>query len=274
MPVADSDGVAVHYGVAEDGETVANGSETVALLADVGYGPWAWSWQHPALAGPFETLVVATRGTGRSDAGTGRSDSPPGPYSVADLAADLEAVLADHGARSAHLVGAGLGGAVALSHALRYDRARSLALLGATADGAGLDLAAGFATPADDAALLASLRRACSARFLSRQPDALRQMVAWRRAEDAVGETWRAHAAALAGFDATDRLYEVDVPALVVHGTADRVVPVERGAALAAGLPRGRLERRAGAGHLVGVEHSAAVNDLLVGFLEAHGGDG
>ncbi|PSQ09175.1 alpha/beta hydrolase, partial [Halobacteriales archaeon QS_5_70_15] len=65
-------------------------------------------------------------------------------------------------------------------------------------------------------------------------------------------------------------LYEVDQPALVVHGTADAVWPPAGGAALAADLPRGRHVPVEGAGHLVGVERSRTVNDLLTGFLEEH----
>jgi len=59
----------------------------------------------------------------------------------------------------------------------------------------------------------------------------------------------------------------VTTPALVVHGTADAVWPPERGEALAENLPRGRFEPLSGAGHLVHVERSRVVNDLLTGFL-------
>jgi len=91
--------------------------------------------------------------------------------------------------------------------------------------------------------------------------------VTWRAAEDASRSVFGAHAAAVAGFDVSDRLYEITQPALVVHGGDDAVWPPERGAALAEGLPRGAFSEVPDAGHLVHVEASRRVNDDLLGFL-------
>ena len=68
--------------------------------------------------------------------------------------------------------------------------------------------------------------------------------------------------------DCSDRLVEVTDPALVVHGGADGVWPVAGAERLAEGLPRGELRCVDGAGHLVGCEAAAPVNDALVGLLE------
>ncbi|MFC6731343.1 alpha/beta fold hydrolase [Haladaptatus sp. GCM10025893] len=121
MDVTTTDGTTLFAQAAGDGETVT-------FVGDAGYGAWQWGWQHAALTGPFETLVYDHRGVGRSE-------KPPGPYSVEQLADDLEAVLSAHGARKTHLVGAGLGGMVALDYARRYARARTLTLLGTAARG-------------------------------------------------------------------------------------------------------------------------------------------
>lgn len=121
MPTARREGVSIYYGT--DGE-----GETVVFLSDLGFGAWQWGWQHAALAGPYETLAYDQRGTGRSD-------TPSGPYSVEDLATDLDAILADHGSRGVHLVGAGLGGMVALAYAREYGRARTLTLIGTSPGG-------------------------------------------------------------------------------------------------------------------------------------------
>jgi pimeloyl-ACP methyl ester carboxylesterase len=50
-------------------------------------------------------------------------------------------------------------------------------------------------------------------------------------------------------FDSMARAAGVTRPALVVHGTADRVVPFELGRALSAALPRARLLELPGVGH-------------------------
>ena len=149
MPTTSNSGVTLHYETTGDGPTVV-------FVNDAGYGAWLWGWHHDAVAGPYEALVWDLRGTGESDA-------PAGPYDVATLAADLEAVLGDHGVRSAHLVGAGLGGMVALEHAREYARAGTLTLLGTTADGSQVDRDAldALAAPLDDPdALWDSLRGA------------------------------------------------------------------------------------------------------------------
>lgn len=53
----------------------------------------------------------------------------------------------------------------------------------------------------------------------------------------------------LAVQDQRARLPVVSCPALVLHGSLDRVIPVGAGRALAAALPQGRLHELAGAGH-------------------------
>ncbi|AQL42965.1 alpha/beta hydrolase [Halorientalis sp. IM1011] len=257
MPTATNDGVELFYETAGDGPTVA-------FVNPAGYGAWCWSWLVEELAGPVETLVWDLRGTGRSDA-------PPGPYDVATLAADFEAVLSDHGARTTHLVGAGLGGMVALEYARKHGRAASLALLGTTADGSRVDadaLAALQAPRDDPEALRASLRGAFSSGVVENHPEAVDRIVEWRAEDDADAAEWDAQRAAMTEFEA-DALYEVTTPALVVHGREDAVVPVAAGRDLADDLPRGTFEG-IDAGNLVAAEEPAVVADLLAGHLDEY----
>ena len=241
-------------------ETAGSGP-TVAFVGDVGYGAWQWGWQHAAVAGPYESLVADLRGTGRSDA-------PPGPYAVEDLVADFTTVLSDAGVRSAHVVGAGLGGMVALEAARTTARVDSLVLLGTAASGADLDLEPLWGDPDDPDALESSLAAGLSDAFVDARPDAVERMVEWRSEADADRAAWEAQAAAVADFDVSDRLYEITAPALVCHGRDDAVWPPARGEALAEGLPRGEFYGVEDAGHLVHVEASRRVNDDLIGFLD------
>lgn len=260
MPTATNDGVELYYDTAGNEQ-----SPTIAFVNPVGYGAWCWSWLADALVGPVETLVWDLRGTGRSDA-------PDGPYDVATLAADLEAVLADDESRTVHLVGAGLGGMVALEHAREYSRAGTVTLLGTTADGSRVDRDAldALAAPLDDTdALRESLRGAFSPGVVDEHPDAVDRIVEWRRDDDADPDGWDAQAAAMTAFDASDALYEVTTPALVCHGRADAIVPFEAGRELADGLPRGEFEA-IDAGHLVAAEEPAAIEDALTAFLADH----
>jgi len=260
MPTATNGGVELYY------ETAGSGP-TVAFVNPVGYGGWCWAWLADALVGPVEVLVRDPRGTGRSDA-------PPGPYDVGALADDLEAVLADHGAGDVHLVGAGLGGMVALRYALDGTPASTLTLLGTAADGSRVDEAAlsGLTADRDDErALRESLRGAFSPGIVDDDPGIVDRIVDWRREDDADPDGWAAQTAAMTGFDVSDRCHEITTPALVCHGRHDDVVPVAAGRDLAEGLPRGEF-REVDAGHLVAVEEPSAVEDALTAFLADAGG--
>jgi pimeloyl-ACP methyl ester carboxylesterase len=252
VPYATNGDVALFYDTHGE-DAVSDG--TVVFVSDVGYGAWQWGWHVDAVAGERRTLTWDLRGTGRSDA-------PPGPYTVNALAADLEAVLADAGVATAHLVGHGLGGMVALRHARRHGRAVALALCGIAADGDAVDADAldGLRGDGRDA-----LEGAFSSAFLADGP--VEQVVAWREEDDAGPEAWEAQAAAMRSFEAGP-LYEVTLPALVFHGVDDPVVPPEAGESLATDLPRGRHEAVAGR-HLAAVEHARATADELLAFLDA-----
>ncbi len=252
--VTTDDGVTLNYEL--DGE-----GETVAFVNEAGLGAWLWGWQHAALTGPYETLVWDMRGTGASDA-------PPGPYAIGRLTDDLEAVLADAAVPSVHLVGAGLGGMVALTYAKRYNRVDSLVLADTAASGDAVDAAALeslFAPLDDETALHASLEGAFSGDFFHDRPEMVERIVAWRTADDAGPDAREAQATAMLDFEMGD-LYEITLPALVLHGDDDPVVPRIAGEQLAADLPRGEFEPAAGR-HLPFVEHARAVNDRLFDFL-------
>jgi pimeloyl-ACP methyl ester carboxylesterase len=267
MPYADNGGVSIHYEVGGDEErTTTSGDEPVVLLADAGYGAWQWGWQYAALAGPFEVVIPTARGVGKSD----RSGSD----SIAQLSDDLEAVLADHRARKVHLVGAGMGGMVALQYALDHSRAETLTLLGTSPGGPGAapiaeDVREALVVDTDDPdALRESLKPVASDELLETD-ELVERIVEWRQAEDAPIAAQRGHFDAMADFDVSDRLYEITIPALVMHGDEDRVMPVENGRLLGEGLPKGEFRAFPGE-HLFYVERSKAVNDALVGFLDEH----
>ena len=255
-----SDGVELYYEISGSGETVV-------FVNDAGFGAWLWGWHHGKIAGPREAIVWDLRGTGRSD-------TPAGPYDVGRLAADLEAVLSAAGVRSAHLVGAGLGGMIALQYARKYSRAESLTIFNAAASGEAVDesaMRALYAPPDDREALEQSLSGAFSEAFRDAEPALVDQICAWRAQEDATPPGFEAQVDAMLSFDGGP-LYEITVPTLVCHGLEDPVVPIEAGEKLAEGLPRREFEPVEGR-HLCFIEHSIAVTDRLVAFLDEHAGD-
>jgi len=267
MPLASNGGVDVYYEV--DGPA---DSPTVVLVEGLGYGRWMWNWQREALAERYETIVIDNRGTGKSDA-------PDGPYSIVEMAADVEAVLADHEAERAHLVGASMGGMIVQRYALDHDRAASIALLCSSPGGED----APAASPEVQAIMVAEpegyderevlrhrMAPAMTDGFPERNDDLMERIVDWRLEQDADEAAREAQLAAVGAFDASDRLGEVDVPALVAHGTADRILPVENADLLADGLPDARLELVEGGPHLFFIEQADAVNETLLAFLDEH----
>ena len=252
--VRTDDGTDLYYRSAGSGDPVV-------FVGECGFGAWQWAWQYDGLSGPYETIAWDLRGTGRSDA-------PDGPYDVDRLGADLEAVLAANAVRSAHVVGAGLGGMVALRYAREYTRAGTLALFGTAPSGDRVDAAALrrlFPESNDSEALRDSLSGAFSGQFLTEATEAVDRICEWRREEDAGADGREAQIEAVESFEAGP-LYELTLPTLVFNGLEDPVVDPATGRELAEDLPRGSFEAVEGR-HLPQVEHARAVTDRLDGFF-------
>ncbi|ELZ42170.1 hydrolase or acyltransferase of alpha/beta superfamily protein [Halorubrum californiense DSM 19288] len=264
MPTVTRDGVAIDYAVDGDPD-----GPTVLLLEGLGYGRWMWRWLAEALADGYEVLRPDNRGTGDSDV-------PEGPYTVPEMAADAAAVLDDRDADAVHVCGASMGGMIAQELALADDRVASLTLL-CTSPG-GDDAAPTppevqehiFSAPEDAdprERIRYLMEPAVSDGFYEREPELVDRIVDWRLAGDATPTGREAQAAAVAAFDASDRLDAVDVPTLILHGTADRVLPAENAELLADRLPHADVELFDGGPHLFFIEERERVNDRIRTFL-------
>lgn len=74
---------------------------------------------------------------------------------------------------------------------------------------------------------------------------------------------------ACAAYPGLDRAASVEVPSLVIAGSADRMTPPDAAGRLAGSLAAGRLEIVEGAGHLAMAEQPERVTALMRGFLGA-----
>ncbi len=101
--------------------------------------------------------------------------------------------------------------------------------------------------------------------FSPQTPDQLREL-ATRRMLEARHTVVHNDFAACNVFDASDRLGEIDVPALIVHGTADKMTPFHYAEFLASGLPHAELVEIPNAGHMVMLEQPEAVAEALHSF--------
>ncbi|WP_181686383.1 alpha/beta fold hydrolase [Halorhabdus salina] len=254
MPTVQNGDVALRYATAGEGPTIV-------FVNDVGFGAWYWSYLQPAIAGPDETVVWDPRGTGDSGA-------PDGPYAIETLVEDLATVISAVDTRRVHLVGAGLGGAIAFEYARRNDNVASLALLGTAAgDAVDAERLAALAAPLDEPdALRESLSGGFKPGVPEEHPETIERIVGWRAEDDADPDGHAAQRAAWIEADLPDR-YEVTTPALVVSADADRIVDPDATARLAADLPRGE-HRRVDGGHLFPVSESQVVGDELRAWLD------
>jgi 3-oxoadipate enol-lactonase len=241
--------------------------EPLLLLEGLGQGMWAWREQIPAFARHFRTIAYDTRGTGRSPA-------LETPYGIEELAEDAAAILAG---RRAHVVALSMGGYVALTLALaRPELVRSLVLTGTGAGGADRVPREPYVRKAFADALGLPLeeygRRTMPYTFASgwteRNPERFEEILAARLEHPTSYETIEMHATACYGFyDRGCEVERISAPALVVHGDADLIVPVENGRALAARLPNARYIELAGRGHNLPLEEPETFNRLVLEFI-------
>jgi pimeloyl-ACP methyl ester carboxylesterase len=244
--------------------------ETVVFVEGLGYSRWMWRWQREAFGDQYEVLLPDNRGTGDSD-------EPEGPYTISEMAGDLEAVLEDADVDHAHVIGASMGGMIALQYALEYDRVESLCILCSSFGGDETvpipeETQVKMFTVPDEyderQAIRHKMSPALSEGYAEENPQQIDRIVEWRLQTDASDRARLWQAQAVDAFDVSDRCDEIEVPTLVLHGTADRVVPFENGEMLSDRLPNAKLIPIDGGPHLFFIEQADPVTEHLMEFLD------
>ena len=208
--------------------------------------------------------------------GAGGSEVIDEPVCMRDFAADLVGLLDFLGLAWADLVGLSFGGRVVQELALGWpERARRVVLCGTSAGGR--LHASGDVRAHEALRTLATTDASTWAQevapllfgedYRTRHPDRIAALARWRARHrpDPVGlrRQWEAWA----GFDLADRLPEIAQPTLVLHGTEDRISPVENAEKLAGAIPGARLVLLDGVGHSPNVEAPERFNHLIRSFL-------
>lgn len=255
-------GTTVHH-VAESGDAQGR---PIVFANSLGTDLRVWDAVLPLLPAGLRVL--------RSDKrGHGLSDCPPGPWTIADLADDLAAILDARGIRDAAIVGLSVGGLIAQSLAARRpDLVRVLVLSNTaakigTADTWNDRIAAvetGGITPIADAVLERWFTPAFRADPARLAP--WRNMLARTPAAG-----YAATCAAIRDADLTASTRTLKQPTLALAGDADGSTPPDLVGATAALIGGARFEVIADAGHIPGVEQPEAYAGLLTAFLQETG---
>jgi 3-oxoadipate enol-lactonase len=249
------------------------GGAPVLLIQGLGHAMWAWRYQLPALGAHRRTIAFDNRGAGRSS-------KEPGPFSMEQFAGDALSVLDALGVDSAHVLGVSMGGFISQLLTLRApERVRSLVLVGTGPGGPeharvpGETVKAWLANaglPPPEYARR-TMHLSFSPGWSEEHAERYEELLAARLEHPTPSECW------LAQFDAANRFLdsgapvdEIAVPVLVVHGDADRVVPVSNGQLLARRIAGAELALLPGRGHVVQLESPDEFNRLVEAFLE-HG---
>ncbi len=234
-----------------------------SLAADTGM----WAEQVPALLGAgYRVLRIDLRGHGGSEAS-------PGPYRMAQLGDDLAFVLRALDLGPVHYAGLSLGGmsgqALALDHP---GLLRSVMICDALPESLpNADAIWGPRIRAVRAAgTMQPVAQATIERWLTPEFEAARP-ARWREILDTIAATapegYAGCAEAISDFSHVARLPGLAIPACIVCGADDHVVPPAEGERIARLVPDGRFHAIPGARHLPNVEKPDAFNALLLDWL-------
>ncbi len=238
-------------------DVVGAGPPLVLLHGASSTGREDFGAQLTRLRTAFTCVLPDARGHARTvhDAASG--------LALADLVADLAALVDGLGFATFDLVGFSMGAATALAYASeRPARLRSLVLVGA-------------ATEREPRTSV--IRHLADVGRIERQDPAWAAALA-RRHDPFQGEgAWRRLMRAIIDFVAAQEppspaaLRRIEVPALVVVGDRDPVVPVPQAVALARQLPDARLFVVPGCGHEVPAKRPGLFAEGLTGFYRSIG---
>lgn len=264
MPLLNRDGFRLSYEVRGTGETLV-------LLSGLGLGSAPWEQTVEMLGEHFQCILIDNRGTGGSD-------TPPGPYTIDEMADDVVAVLDSLRIPRASAVGWSMGGSILQSVLSRYpDRIGRAVLLSALAR----------YTRTQHAWL--DCLRALRASELSEEDRTMFGMAwsftgktlmdharSWDLAQmsaslpgGASDEAYEYQSAGLRAYDARPHLGKVTAEVMVLVGAEDVLTPPEQAVEIAELIPGARLKVLPRGSHGMLLEYPAETIGAMASFLKS-----
>ena len=251
-------------------EVSGAGPQTLVLVNGVGDPLEGWVNQTADfLAADLRLVTLDNRGVGRSS-------QPPGPYTSAQMAADLHAVVTAAGLDRFHLCGVSMGGVIAQEYALAHPGALRSLILANTFAAADPFTRAAFLTWAEVAACagMPMMMRAqapwiFSPDFYAEFPERVAALIAEAAGSTQPAAAFAAQMAALVDHDARDRLSRLTTPTLVIAAADDIIIRPALSARLFEALPAASWCMVPG-GHAAFWEDPGPWNHAVLQFVQAH----
>lgn len=251
-------------------EVSGAGSPTLVLVNGVGDPLEGWANQ------TADFLAAGLRVVSFDNRGVGRSSQPPGPYTSAQMAADLHAVVTAAGLDAFHLAGVSMGGVIAQEYAIAHPANLRSLVLANTFAAADPFTRAAFQTWAQvaEAAGLPMMMRVqapwiFSPGFYAEHPDRVAELIAGAELSTQPAAAFAAQTAALVDHDARDRLAALITPTLVIAAADDIIIRPALSRRLFEALPDAAWTVVPG-GHAAFWEDPGPWNQAVLEFVHAH----
>ncbi|WP_026928799.1 3-oxoadipate enol-lactonase [Glycomyces tenuis] len=237
--------------------------EPVVLLNSLGATLDMWKPQVEPLGEEFRLVRFDIRGHGGTNAESG-------DWNVGDLADDVADMLDGLGVERAHMVGISLGGAIAMTMAVRHPGRVDRLVLMSTAPKLGTiegwhERARTVKAEGCEAVADAAMDRWFSPHFHAAHPKVVAEFRERFAGCDAEG--YASCCEAIAKFDLREQLDAIEAETLVVYGTDDETISRADAEGIAAEIDGAEVLAVDGAKHLVSAERPDLVNERLIGFL-------
>ncbi len=259
MPSVDASGTELNYLRAGEGEP---------MLLIQGMSATHLAWGRPFLdeiESSFDAIVFDNRGMGLS----GEAELP---FTTADMAADTLGLLDALELESAHVVGISMGGMIAQELALAHpERIRTLTIGASYCGGADGTLMA-----PEDLQMLVAAYASGERNQVFRAMWEINLSSGFRAEESRYGPfvemaeglpspqpVIMQQMRACGKHDTHERLGQIDLPTLIVHGDADRLLRYSNGEQIAALIPDARLETLEDVGHMFWWEQPQRSAELI-----------
>jgi 3-oxoadipate enol-lactonase len=244
-----------------------DGAPVLALGTSIGTHQGLFGPQAAVLGRRFRLLRFEHRGHGPAGA---RSPAPPGPYTIADLGADVLALLDRYGLDQVAYAGVSLGGMVgmwlATSAPARISRL-ALCCTAAYLPPASMWEQRAATARADGMGTLAGqvIARWFTPAWTERNPGPVAAVAAMLEGTDPGG--YAGCAEAIAVMDQRDAIAAITAPTLVIAGAEDPATPPAMGALLARTIPGATLTVVRGSAHLASYQTPGEVTAALAAHL-------